>query len=128
MASSKNFCMSLTSFGVDHFNNLFIFFSFILIPSSPITTPRNPIFLTFYLHFSSFAYRLFSTDLFTASFATSLYPSSFSILTIISSMKLVTSLVLIKSYRISFIIIWNIVRELVSPKNITIGSNDPFGS
>ena len=42
-------------------------------------------------------------------------------------MKLTTSPVLIKSYKISFIIIWNVAGELVSPKNITVGSNDSSG-
>ena len=35
-------------------------------------------------------------------------------------MKLATSLVLIKFYKILFIIVWNVARELVSSKNITI--------
>ena len=39
-------------------------------------------------------------------------------------MKLTTFLVLIKFHRILFIIIWNITRELVSLKNITISSNN----
>ena len=43
-------------------------------------------------------------------------------------MKLVTFSILIKSYRILFIIVWNIARELVSPKNITFGSNDSSGA
>src|SRR6266481_2640900 len=30
-----------------------------------------------------------------------------------------------KSWRISFIIIWNIAGELHSPKNMTVGSNSP---
>jgi len=36
-----------------------------------------------------------------------------------------TFLVLIKFLRILFIIIWNVTRELVSLKNITIGLNNP---
>ena len=44
--------------------------------------------------------------------------------TIILSIKLATSPVLIKSYRISFIIVLNIARKLVSPKNITVGLNN----
>ena len=74
--------------------------------------------LIFYLYFSSFTYRLFSTNIFTTSSITSSYPSSSSILTIILSMKLATSLVLIKSYRISFIIVWNIAGELVSSNKL----------
>src|SRR5258708_38828084 len=31
-----------------------------------------------------------------------------------------------KSWRILFIIIWNIVGELHSPKNMTVGSNSPW--
>jgi len=42
-------------------------------------------------------------------------------------MKLATFPVLIKSYRILFIIVWNITGEFVSLKNITVGSNDSSG-
>ena len=31
------------------------------------------------------------------------------------------------SLKIVFIIIWNVAGELVSPKNITVGSNSPLG-
>jgi len=51
-------------------------------------------------------------------------PLFFSIPTIMSLMKLTTFPVLIKSYRISFIIIWNITEELISLENITVGSNN----
>jgi len=79
--------------------------------------------LIFHLYFSSFTYRSFSTNLFTTFSIILLCPSSSSIPTIILSMKLFTSLILIKSYRISFIIVWNIAGELVSLKNITVSSN-----
>ena len=125
MASSENFCISLTSFIVGQYNTSFTFSSSILIPSGSITTPKNPTFLTFYLHFSSFMYKSFFAILFTTSSTTLWWPSSSSVSTIILSMKLATSLVLIKSYRILFIIVWNVARKLVSPKNITVGSNDP---
>ena len=41
--------------------------------------------------------------------------------------EITTSLVLIKSLRISFIITWNIASELVRLKNITVGLNNPSG-
>ena len=126
MASSKNFCTSLTSLEVSQFNTPFTFSFSILILSSLITTPKNSTFLTFYLYFSSFTYKLFSASLFTISFTILSCPSFSSISTITSSIKLATSPVLTKSYRISFIIIWNIARELVSPKNITVSLNWPW--
>ena len=118
--------MSLTPFKVSYFNIFFIFSSSILIPSSPITTPKNLTFLTFYLYFFGFTYRLFYVNLLTTSSIISLCPSSSSIPTITLSMRLTTSSVLIKSYKILSIIVWNVTGELVSPKNITISSNDPF--
>ena len=42
------------------------------------------------------------------------------------SIKLATFLVLIKSYKISFIIVWNVTGEFVSSKNINVGLNDSF--
>ena len=43
----------------------------------------------------------------------------------ILSMKLLTVPVLIKSYRILFIIVWNVAGKFMSPKNITVGLIDP---
>ena len=57
--------MSLTSFKVSQSNIPFIFSSFILIFTSPITTPKNFTSLTFYLNLFGFIYKLFSTNLFT---------------------------------------------------------------
>ena len=54
----------------------------------------------------------------------SLLRFSSSILTIMLSIKFATFLVLIKFYRISFIIVWNVAREFVSLKNITVGLNN----
>ena len=125
MASPKNFYISLIHFGVSKSNTLFTFSSSILISSGFITTFRNLTFLTLHLHFSSFTYEFFSANLCITTSTTLSCPSSSYILTITLSIKLITSLVLIKFCKISFIIVWNIVRELVSPKNITIGSNDP---
>ena len=99
----------------------------ILIFSSSITTSKNSIFLTFYLYFSSFTYKLFSANCFTISFTISLCLFSFFILIIILLMKLATSLVLIKFHRILFITIWNVTGGLVSPKNITVSSNNSSG-
>ena len=124
MASSKNFCTSLTSFGVSYSSTLFTFSFSILIPSSIITTSKNPTSYTFYLHFSIFTYKLLSAKLFTTSSTTSSCPFSHSIPTIILSIKLAIFPVLIKSQRILFIIIWNITREFMSPKNITVGLNN----
>ena len=116
--------MSLTSFRVGQSNTSF---SSILIFSSPITTPKNLTSLAFYLHFSGFTYKLFSANLFTTSSTISLCPSFSPVPTMTSSMKLTTFLVLIKFYRILFIIVLNIAEEFVSPKNITVGSNNPSG-
>ena len=98
--SPKNFYMFWIPFGVSQFNTPFIFSSFILIHSSPITTPKNSTSLTFYLYFFDFIYKLFSANLFTTSFTTSLFLSSSFIPTIILSIKLTTSPVLIKFWRI----------------------------
>ena len=116
--------MFLTFFRISQSNTLFTFTCSILILSGPITTPRNPTFLTFYLYFSDFTYRSFSANLLT----TLSCSSSSSISTITLLMKLVTFSVLIKFYRILFIIVWNIAKELVSPKNITVSSNDSSGA
>ena len=126
MASPKNFCMSLTPLEVSQSNTPFTFSSSIFILSGLITTSKNPTFLTFYLHFSSFIYKLSSANIFTTFSTISSWPSFFSILTIMLLIKLATSLVLIKSYRISFIIVWNVTGEFVSSKNITVGLNDSF--
>ena len=40
-------------------------------------------------------------------------------------MKLATSLVLIRSQRILFIMVWNISGEFFNLKNITVGLNNP---
>ena len=119
--------MSLTSFGIGQSNTFFTFTFSILIPSSSITIPKNPTSLTFHLHFSSLIYRSFFANFFTTFTTTLSYSSSFSISTIMSTMKLLTASVLIKSQRILFIIIWNIIGDFVSQKNITVGSNDPSG-
>ena len=126
MASPKNFYKSLTLFRVCKSNTPFTFFSSILISSSLITTSKNPTFLIFYLYFSGFTYKSFSTNLFTT-FSIASSCLFFFVPTMISSMRLTTSLVLIKSCKISFIIVWNIAGRLVSPKNITIGLNSPSG-
>ena len=114
--------MLLTLFEVGQSNTPFTFSFSILIPFSPITTPTS---LTFHLHFSSFTYRLFSTNLFTTSSISLSCSFSSSTPTIILSMKLATSPVLIKFHRILFIIIQNVAGELVSLKNITVDSNNP---
>ena len=117
--------MSLTHCGVSYSNTPFTFSLSILIPSGPITTPKNPTSLTFYLHFSGFTYRSFSSSLLITSATNSSYSSSISIPTITSSINTATFPILIKSLNSSFIMIWNIAGELVSLKNITIGSKGP---
>ena len=119
--------MSLTSCGVDQSSTSFIFSSSIFIPLGPIITPKNPTFFIFYLHFSGFTYRSFSANHFTTSSTISSCPSSVSVPIIISSIKLATFLVLIRSHKSSFIIVWNAASKLVSSKNITIGLNNPSG-
>ena len=90
----------------------------------PITTPKNPISCTFYLHFSGFIYKSFSSSLLMTSATILSCPFSVSISL---SIKAVTFPVLIKSLSNLFIIVWNIVGKLVSPKNITVSSKDPSG-
>ena len=126
MVSSKNFCISLTPSKISQYSTFFTFSYSIFIPLDSITTLKNTTFLTFYLYFSGFTYRSFSTSLFTISSTISLCFSFSSIPTITLLMKLATSPVLIKFYRILFIIIWNIARKFISPKNITVSSNNPF--
>jgi len=86
--------------------------------------PKNTISLIFYLYFFGFIYKLFSTSFFTTSSTTLWCPSSSSAYTIASSIRLANFLMLIKSHRISFIIIWNIIGEFIKPKNITVGSKN----
>ena len=117
----------MTHFEVSQSRTPFTFSSSIFIYSSPITPPKNLTFLTFYLHFSSFMYKSFSVNLFTTSFTSSSCPSSISVPIITLSIKLTTFPVLMRSHKISFIMVWNIARELTSPKNITIGLNNPSG-
>ena len=116
--------MFLTYFGVSQSRTSFTFSSSIFISSGPITTPKNSTSLTFHLHFSGFTYKLFSASLLTTFSTNLLCPSYISVLMITLFIKLATLLVLMKSYRILFIIVWNIVSELVSPKNIIISLND----
>ena len=119
--------MFLTSSGVGQSNTSFTFSSSILISFGLITTLKNTISYTFHLYFSGFTYKSFSTNLFTT-FSTILSCSFFFSVSIITlSIKLATFPVLIRSQRISFIIVWNIASEFVSPKNIIIGLNNPSG-
>ena len=110
--------MFLTPYRVGQFKTSFIFSSSILISSSPTS-------FTFHLHFSSFTYRSFSTNHFTTSSTISSYLFSISVFIIILSIKLATFLVLIRSRKSLFIMVQNVASELVSSKNITIGSNNP---
>ena len=119
--------MSLTSCEVGQSKTSFIFSSSILIPSGPITTPKNPTFLVFYLHFSGFTYKLLSASCLTTSSTISSCPSYISISIITLLIKLTIFPVLIRPLRISFIMVYNVASELVSPKNITISSNDSSG-
>jgi len=60
----------------DHSRTAFTFSSSIFILLGLITTSKNPTFLNFYSHFSSFTYKLFSSNIFTTFSTTSLYLSS----------------------------------------------------
>ena len=119
--------MFLIPIGVGHSSIPFTFSSSILIPLDPITTSRKPTSFTFHLHFSGFIYKSFSFNLFIISATISLYPFSISVSTIILSMKAATLPILIKSLSNSFIIAQKVTGEFVSPKNMTVGSNDPLG-
>ena len=116
--------MSLMHFGVSQSNILFTFSFSIFILSSPITTPKNSTSFTFYLYFSSFTYKLFSSNLFIISATNSSCSSSSSVSTITLSMNTITFPVLIESLSNLFIIIWKVASEFVKPKNITVGLND----
>ena len=117
--------MSLTHFSVSQSNTSFTFFSSILIFSSPTTTPRNPTSLIFYLHFSGFTYKLFSSNLFTTSATILSCHSSSCVPTITSSIKAATFPIFIKSLSNLFIMVQNMAGEFINPKNITMGSKDP---
>jgi len=117
--------MSLTSFRISQSKTPFILSSSILILSSPITTSKNSTSFTFHLYFSNFMYRSFSANFFTISFTILSYSFSLSVLIITSSMKLATFPVLMRSYRISFIMVWKVIGEFVNSKNITVSSNNP---
>ena len=116
--------MSFIFFGSGQLNTLSTFYFSILILLGPMTTSRNPTFYTFYIHFSSLIYKLFSSSLLNTSSTILLYFSSVSISTNISSTKATTFPSLIISLRILFIIIWNIAGEFVIPKNMAIGSKN----
>ena len=104
-----------------------VFHLFFLVSSGPITTLKNPTFFIFHLHFSGFTYRSFSANLFTTSSTISSYLSYVSVSIIILLIKLATFLVLMRSHRISFIIVWKVTSEFVNLKNITVGSNNLSG-
>ena len=71
-------------------------------------------------------YKSFSASLFITSFITLSYSFSSLILIVMLFIKLATLPVLIKSYMILFIIIWNVVGELIMLRSITVGLNDSY--
>ena len=73
-----------------HSRTAFTFSFFIFILLGLITTSKNFTFLTFHLHFYSFTYKLFSSNLSTTFSTTLLCPSFFSVPTITLSIKLAT--------------------------------------
>ena len=85
--------MSLTHFGVSHSNTSFTFSFSILIPSGPITTPKNSIFYIFHSYFSGFTYKSFSSNFLITSTTISLCISSISIPTITLSIKTAVKIV-----------------------------------
>ena len=102
-------------------------FSFcIFTPFGPITTPRNSTSLTFYLYFSGFTNRLFSSSLFNTFSTNSSCPSSVSVATRMSSINITVFSWFMRSWNRSFIIIWKVARELVNLKYITVGSYAPI--
>ena len=113
-------------FGSGQLNTPFTFFFSISIPFSPITTPRNPIFFTFYTHFSGLTYKSFSSNLFNTFSTISSCPSFVSVPTNILFTNAATLPSFIKSLKILFIITWNVASKFVIPKNITVGSKDPI--
>ena len=126
LASLKNFCTSLTNLDTSQSDIVFIFFPFIFILSGPIITPKKSTFLTFYLHFSSFVYNLFSSNLLSISSTNLLCPFLLSVPTITLLIKLPTFPGLIKSLSNSFIMAWSVASEFVKP-NMTVGLNNPSG-
>ena len=118
--------MSFTFFGCSQLSTPSTFSAFISIPLGPMTTPRNPIFLTFHTHFSGLTYKSFSSNLHNIFSTISLCPSSISVSTNTSSTNAATFPSLIKSLSISFIIAWNIAGEFVIPKNMAVSSKDPI--
>ena len=133
--SSKNFLTSLMFFDIGQLSTLFIFSFSISILLGFIMTSKNPIFYTFHICFSSFIYRLFSSNLLNTSFTILLYPFSVSVSTNTLSTNVVIFSLLIRSLRILFIIAWNIASEFfilknitVSLKNLTYVINAPFYS
>ena len=119
--------MFFTDLETGQSNTVFTFASSTFIPSGSNTTSKKSTSLIFYLHFSSFIYKSFSSTLFNISATNSSCLSSVSISTIISSTKLPTFPVFIKSLGNLFIMAWNMASEFVNPKNITVGSNNLSG-
>ena len=113
--------MSFINLGIGQLNTIFTFSFSIFIPSGPNTTPKKSISLTFYLYFSSFIYKLFSSSLFSISSTNSSY---LSLVFIISSMKLPTFSVFIKSLSSLFIMARNVANKFINLKNMTVGSKD----
>ena len=60
--------MSFTFLGSSQLSTSSTFSFSISIPLGPMMTPRNPIFFTFYTHFSGLTYKLFSSNLLIMSF------------------------------------------------------------
>ena len=120
----KNFLAFFIFFGSGQLSTLFTFFFSISILLGLMTTPRNLIFLTFHIHFSSLTYKLFSYSFFNISFTILLCSFSVSVSTNTLSIKATTFPLLIIFLRILFIIVWNIASEFVILNNITVGSKN----
>ena len=77
------------------------------------------------MHFSGFRYKWFCSSILSTSLTIRRCSSTVSVNTRISSMYTITCPSSICRFRMWFMNDWKVAGELVSPKNITVGSNRP---
>jgi len=92
-------------------------------PLGPIIRPRNSIYCCLKKHFSGFKNKSLVRNLHKTSCTILSYPSS--VLVNIRMLSMYTMTTTVISWKILFIIVWNVPGELHSPKNMTKGSNAP---
>ena len=121
----RNCCNSFLFWGSGQSLIASTFPSSILIESLLMMSPKNSISLLLNQHFSGFKDSLCSLN--QARILPMCCSCSFSFFeyTKISSMYITTHPSIISSLKISFIMVWKVAGELVNPKNITKGSNNP---